>query len=687
MDLSIIIPTYNRNSQLAECLQSLEHNDAEIIVVDDGSPKPVEVPHNVRLIRHERNRGRAAALNTGLRVAVHDLVLTIDDDIYAAPDMVSRLADEFAVWNNPKLAIVGRVVWDPEVKMTLTMRWLEEFGPFRDISKKRSGVLSNLATGNTMMWRPFVLQNGGFDEEFSHPGLADVELGLRLKQSGLEVRLLASAMGFHHRTMRVRDLVERELREGMSAVYLHSKFPEYLPQINDNKSLMQNAPAEKDALCAVEEIALLEQSDSNRLQFGIPDLFMVIHRYYFLVGILNGLNSRETARLSNGSAATLGLFNQASLLISAGEAGEARRLFRLVRSRQDSEYWAESEYQLGAIETETGNEQTARLHFMNCLSLEPYHRRALEKLKQPSIYHEVEPNVFERVDPRPVIRILFVVFGELDEVLNAFPVVQGLREKFHGSNIVWLTAPAYASLARASGVDEVIEFEPRGAVPWDWVSLQGFTHVFQPEVVANSEEWEAAGLHPMDFMAKKCGVPLKSRRARLDPGTAARMEALSFLKESGLTSNSFLAVSYNGETRKTWPVHNLHKLATAVGMPVVILGRADESPIAGTISFNGRAHRTMAALIGLSAFFLGPDFGVSWLAATTDTPMGVFVSSGKGRRLRASLADIIGKERDDLTEWAINVSDDAVVHHISSTIEILSRIGGVGGGGIAASWL
>src|SRR5437016_4556156 len=77
MDLSIIIPTYNRNSHLAECLQSLEHNDVEFIVIDDGSPNSVAVPPNVRLLRHDRNRGRAAAVNTGLKAASHNVVLIV----------------------------------------------------------------------------------------------------------------------------------------------------------------------------------------------------------------------------------------------------------------------------------------------------------------------------------------------------------------------------------------------------------------------------------------------------------------------------------------------------------------------------------------------------------------------------------------------------------------------------------
>ena len=401
MDLSIIIPTYNRNSLLKECLQSLEHNDAEVIVVDDGSPIPAEVPPNVRFFRHDQNRGRAAALNTGLRAASHDLVLIIDDDVFAAPDMVVRLADEFAIWNNPKLALTGRVVWDPEVRMTLTMRWLEEYGPFRDISSKRSGVLPNLSTRNTMLWRPFVLQYGGFDEQFTSSGLEDIELGLRLKQSGLEIRLLATAIGFHHKSTKVRDLVDRELSEGFSAVSLHSKYPEYLPQVEDSESLMRNAALEKEATSAVEEIALLEQAESSRLPSGVADLFLVIYRYYFLCGILNGLKSASEVRVPNGSSATRSLYHQASHLASIGEISEARRLFRLVRNRQDTEYWPGAEYHLGRLELESGDPPLARQHFTNCLALNPGHQKAADGLKRPDIFQEIERNVYERISPLP----------------------------------------------------------------------------------------------------------------------------------------------------------------------------------------------------------------------------------------------------------------------------------------------
>lgn len=381
MDLSIIIPTYNRNQKIAECLEALGHNDAEIIVVDDGSTTPVAIPSAVRGIRHDSNRGRAASLNAGLRAAAHDVVLIMDDDIYASPDMIVRLVDEFVIWNNPKLALVGRVVWDPEVRLTPTMRWMEEFGPLRDIAANRSGLLSNLTAVNTILWRPFVLEHGGFDENFRHSGLEDVELGLRLRKQGQETRLLASAVGYHNQTVRVQDLVTRELAEGRSAVYLHTKFPEFIPQVSDVETLMRNVEREKEVTAAVEELTLLEMSDSSRVPSGAADLFMLIYRHYFLQGIVNGLATLGTARQAQSNNTTLALYNEASRLESMGESSEARRLFRLVRARNDSEYWAGAEYHLGVIETAVGNIQAARSHFENCLTLDPDHGKAREAME------------------------------------------------------------------------------------------------------------------------------------------------------------------------------------------------------------------------------------------------------------------------------------------------------------------
>lgn len=385
--LSIIIPTRDRHQQVAECIHAVEHNRAEIIVVNDA-PGDMPLPEHVRVIRHDTARGRAAAVNTGLKAALHDLVLILNDDIYAAPDMVVRLRDEFTLWNNPHLAVAGRVVWDPEIRLTPTMRWLEDLGPFHELAGDHSGELSNLHTSNAILWRPFVLENGGFDENFIHSGLEDTELGLRLKKQGLEVRFLAPAVGYHNRVMCVRDLVHREIEEGMAAAYLHSKFPEYLPLVNEVEKIFGDSANEEQAAAAVEQIDAYESSTTRMPPPGISELFMLVYRHYFLQGVVKGLTARRAAFKAGRAAATLRVYNEASRLETMGELDEARRLFRLVRGRDDSEYWAGAHYHLGIIETLLGNEGEARGHFSDCLALAPEHDRARRALREDAPMEE-----------------------------------------------------------------------------------------------------------------------------------------------------------------------------------------------------------------------------------------------------------------------------------------------------------
>jgi glycosyltransferase involved in cell wall biosynthesis len=114
-----------------ECVHALEHNEADILVIDDASDDPIGFsPAFARVIRHDRRRGRSAAINTGLKAALHDPVLILDDDIYARPDMVVRLLEEFYNRNKPSVALAPRVVWDPDVPLTLTMRWMETVHKF-----------------------------------------------------------------------------------------------------------------------------------------------------------------------------------------------------------------------------------------------------------------------------------------------------------------------------------------------------------------------------------------------------------------------------------------------------------------------------------------------------------------------------------------------------------------------------
>lgn len=75
--LSVVIPTYNEPYEVLDVLRiGLEALGAEVIIVDDGSNKPYPMAQ----IKHSKNLGYGQALMSGIELAKHPTVLTLDGD-------------------------------------------------------------------------------------------------------------------------------------------------------------------------------------------------------------------------------------------------------------------------------------------------------------------------------------------------------------------------------------------------------------------------------------------------------------------------------------------------------------------------------------------------------------------------------------------------------------------------------
>lgn len=92
--LSIIIPVYNEVNSLREIVQRVQQTNSawEIILVDDGSQdgtreilKELDGKENIRVILHEKNQGKGAAVRTGLAAARGDVLLIQDADLEYDP--------------------------------------------------------------------------------------------------------------------------------------------------------------------------------------------------------------------------------------------------------------------------------------------------------------------------------------------------------------------------------------------------------------------------------------------------------------------------------------------------------------------------------------------------------------------------------------------------------------------------
>ncbi len=94
MKLSVIIPVYNEVESIKVILKRVQDTNlvSEIVVVDDGSKdgtrdvlKTLDGQGGVRIILHEQNKGKGAAVRTGMQAATGEVLLIQDADLEYDP--------------------------------------------------------------------------------------------------------------------------------------------------------------------------------------------------------------------------------------------------------------------------------------------------------------------------------------------------------------------------------------------------------------------------------------------------------------------------------------------------------------------------------------------------------------------------------------------------------------------------
>lgn len=241
MELSVIIPTFNRGELLRGCLQSLAEqthpaSDFEVVVVVDGSTDrtremldALRTPFSL-VVLEQPNQGQNLARNRGAAEAKGRYLLFLDDDIRAGPTLVAE--------HLRAQRLTGGVVGIGKIGLELPPRpdwFLRHFaegwrGHYEELD--RGGTRPtwiDCYTGNVSVERSTFFDAGGFSEDVRRGD--DIELGYRLAAFGAAFQYLPDALAYQRERKGIRELASDFRSAGRAYVQLARRYPPMAPSL------------------------------------------------------------------------------------------------------------------------------------------------------------------------------------------------------------------------------------------------------------------------------------------------------------------------------------------------------------------------------------------------------------------------------------------------------------------------
>lgn len=209
IEVSVIVPTYNRIKRLKKVLHALENQTIhpscyEVIVVSDGSTdgtsKYLEYWYtdlNFKFIFQE-NQGVAVTRNTGINAAGGEYVLFVDDDVVPAANLIEEHLKTHR--SRPDdVIVIGPMLNPDDFELQPWVAW-EQAMLYKQyhamLGKEWEPTARQFYTGNSSLKRAYLEITGGFDPSFRRA--EDIELAYRLANLGLKFVFNEQAVGYHY---------------------------------------------------------------------------------------------------------------------------------------------------------------------------------------------------------------------------------------------------------------------------------------------------------------------------------------------------------------------------------------------------------------------------------------------------------------------------------------------------------
>lgn len=249
--LSIIIPTHNRPRilmQTLDCIADQTINDLEVIVVSDGPDDKtadmfagLDWPFAIQYFAIPKSQ-QGVCRNRAFEKARGDYVLLIGDDIFLAPDACERhLKAHEAIAKTLHeqgikhigAAVLGFTTWDPKLRITPLMQWMEKIGLQFGYPKIKQ-YAGDCIPSDQQHWFTYtsnislpskLLHRNKFREDAHLYGWEDMEWGKRLAEANIPLFYESNAKGFHHHQYEDAEVWNRSRLLGESAVKIEKLSP------------------------------------------------------------------------------------------------------------------------------------------------------------------------------------------------------------------------------------------------------------------------------------------------------------------------------------------------------------------------------------------------------------------------------------------------------------------------------
>lgn len=199
MTITVAIPCFNGEKFIGNTIESVLAQTQKpdyIFVIDDGSTDnsyTIISKYPVQVIRHTQNLGLAAARNTALYNTETELILFVDADAYASPELIETITKIFEI--GAYAGVGGRGIEQQIITIEDFWRSLHAAQSYGKKFKDDCEYLYGLC----MAYRVNILKEvGGFDPIY-RTNAEDVDIGLKLTNKGYKLAYTPNAIVYHQR--------------------------------------------------------------------------------------------------------------------------------------------------------------------------------------------------------------------------------------------------------------------------------------------------------------------------------------------------------------------------------------------------------------------------------------------------------------------------------------------------------